>query len=305
VKRILITALLTAAALLSCAGAAYAEDDGSDITVYTQREYIEIALTDEGGADIGIGFYDPVYDRAYAPMKLMEELTGLYISEEYDAANGTYTAQGEGLEFKAVRGKSYITVNGRYVYSPEDYVIVSDEIMFSLDVLCKTFGYEQEIIEATGEIVLTDLETGIITVGDKGDKYYILTYGNDNVKWLQRIIQAEAEGEKLAGKIGVGNVILNRVKDIYFPNNIHDVIFHVDVDGTVQFETTVTGGINVPPSEEAKIAAYLCLEGANTVGESEFFIEPDKGDDSWFSKYLTFIVSIGGHDFYADPRRLS
>ena len=46
------------------------------------------------------------------------------------------------------------------------------------------------------------------------------------------------------------------------------------------------------------IAACLCLEGYNTVGESLYFVNPDRGDGSWFEASLRLVISIGDHDFY-------
>ena len=45
--------------------------------------------------------------------------------------------------------------------------------------------------------------------------------------------------------------------------------------------------------------AKLALEGYNTAGESLYFVNPDIGAGSWFASNLTYVTSIGDHDFYA------
>ena len=48
---------------------------------------------------------------------------------------------------------------------------------------------------------------------------------NDDLNLLARLIHAEAEGEPFIGKVAVGAVIMNRLKDPRFPNTISEIIF--------------------------------------------------------------------------------
>ena len=50
-------------------------------------------------------------------------------------------------------------------------------------------------------------------------------YDYEDLYWLSRIISAEAKGEGFTGQIGVGTVVLNRVRSSQFPNTIYGVIF--------------------------------------------------------------------------------
>ena len=124
-----------------------------------------------------------------------------------------------------------------------------------------------------------------------------LSYPEDDVYWLSRIIEAEAGGEPFTGKIAVGNVILNRAASAQYPNTIYGVIF--DRKYGVQFEPTVNGAIYCTPSHDSIAAAKLCLGGANAVGNSLYFLNPDKANDSWFRENLKYVTTIGGHVFYA------
>ena len=57
---------------------------------------------------------------------------------------------------------------------------------------------------------------------------------------LLRIVEAEAGGEDLIGKMLVANVVLNRVEDEHFPNSINEVIFQSD-NGVTQFSPISDG----------------------------------------------------------------
>ena len=61
----------------------------------------------------------------------------------------------------------------------------------------------------------------------------------------------------------------------------------------------MTGSINRTPSAESVIAAKLCLDGANTVGNSLYFVNPRVSPNSWASRNRTCVATIGAHAFFA------
>ena len=91
---------------------------------------------------------------------------------------------------------------------------------------------------------------------------------------------------------------MNRVRDPRFPGDVFGVIY--DTEHTIQFEPIALGGIREDPSEQAMIAACLVLEGANTVGDSLYFVNPASGS-GWFDANLELVAVIGNHNFYAQP----
>ena len=113
--------------------------------------------------------------------------------------------------------------------------------------------------------------------------------------WLPQIINAEAKGQPMAGMIGVGNVVMNRIASDKFPNSVTSVLYERDY--AIQFEPVQNGSIKAQPDERAYIAAYLCLEGYNTVGESLFFVNPAYGS-GWFDRDLQLVKVFGDHNFY-------
>lgn len=131
------------------------------------------------------------------------------------------------------------------------------------------------------------------------DSNYIPTQWEDTVFWLSRIIEAESGGEPLAGKIAVGNVVLNRVKSAHFPNSVYEVIF--DRENGVQFTPVALGTIYGAPSEESLLAAMQALSGVNTAGESLYFFNPATAARAgWIVENCDFFASIGHHDFYLE-----
>lgn len=122
------------------------------------------------------------------------------------------------------------------------------------------------------------------------------SYGATEIFWLSRIIEAESGGEPTEGKIGVGNVIMNRVKSEDFPNTIYDVIF--DTRYSVQFQPISNGTIYNTPSRDSIIAAKRALRNENVVGDSLYFFNPRISKSSWISRNRTYFKTIANHDFY-------
>lgn len=121
-------------------------------------------------------------------------------------------------------------------------------------------------------------------------------YNAEDLYWLSRVIYAESGNQPMDGMIGVGNVVLNRVRDESgaFPDTVQGVIFQPG-----QFSVVDAGTIYSEPRPRCVLAAKLCLEGANTVGDSLFFLNPGISNSAWFDTYRIFRLSIGEHYFYA------
>jgi N-acetylmuramoyl-L-alanine amidase len=108
---------------------------------------------------------------------------------------------------------------------------------------------------------------------------------------LARIVTAEAKGEPYIGQIAVANVIMNRVADETFPNDIKSVIYQ-----SGQFSPVSNGTINQPATEVSKQAVRDALNGTNEVGDALFFWATYVPKDSWvWTKPV--IKQIGNHVF--------
>ena len=60
------------------------------------------------------------------------------------------------------------------------------------------------------------------STADKSSKVHVV---KEEVKMLEQIVEAEATGEDIIGKILVANVIFNRMADDEFPDKVKEVIF--------------------------------------------------------------------------------
>jgi len=228
---------------------------------------------------------------ALLPLETLCGLLGLDCTTEWDAESGVLRMSAHGFSLEADAGQAYFCVNGRYLYNPAGFRLIDGKACFPAEPAARIFTLD---IRDADDGESLELDTAEMAVLSGGVTYYSDTYGSEELFWLARIISAEAGHQSMDGLIGVGNVVLNRMKSEAYPDSIHDVIF----DG-FQFEPVQDGHVYREPTEASVIAACLCLEGYNTAGESLYFIDPRYADDSWLRYNRTFVVTLGTHDFYA------
>lgn len=128
------------------------------------------------------------------------------------------------------------------------------------------------------------------------EKLFGSSYSETDLYWLSRIIHAEAQGESYAGKVAVGNTILNRVKSSDFPNTVKGVIF--DTKYGTQYTPVANGTIYNTPGTASINAAKDALNGVNYVGKSMYFYNPRTAPNSWASKNRPYYTTIGNHKFH-------
>lgn len=119
---------------------------------------------------------------------------------------------------------------------------------------------------------------------------------------LCRIVEAEAGGEDLNGRILVANVILNRVRDSAFPNTVEGVVFQKS-NGSFQFSPIRDGRYQrVKVSDETIEAVERALLGEDYSEGALYFVSrkgaaPEKMQ--WFDNHLTRLFQYGGHEFFS------
>lgn len=191
-----------------------------------------------------------------------------------------------GLEMEIRPGQNYLIANGRYLYLSDGIRTHESILLVPVRPLAAALGASVSW-DPNGNCVVLTAGSGPITPGS-------VAYQEDVVYWLSHIINAEAGNQPLAGKIAVGNVVLNRVASSRFPNTVYEVIHQRG-----QFTPVSNGTINLTPNEQSVIAAKLCLDGANTVGNALYFINPRYSPNSWASRNRPYVATIGAHAFYA------
>lgn len=114
---------------------------------------------------------------------------------------------------------------------------------------------------------------------------------NINITLLARVIEGEAGGEPFIGKVAVGAVILNRIRDARFPNTLSGVVFQ-----PLAFESVANGRIWEPVSQESYRAARLALAGWDPTHNALYFWNPAKRVSRWIWT-RTIFTQIGKHVF--------
>ena len=208
-------------------------------------------------------------------------------SVTYDATGKAATARYLGI-IVTVNDGAYVTyVGNRPIFSFSNSVVMSDgEMYMPLSTLAKSAG-----------LSLSESGTSASLSGNLRPMSAKAPYTEDEIFWLGRIIQAESSGESLLGKIGVGTVVMNRVKSPFYPNTIWGVIF--DRNYGVQFSPILNGTIYNTPNYQSRLAAMICLEGFSISSDALFFLEPRLSTSSWIPKNRKYLFSILHHDFYA------
>lgn len=121
---------------------------------------------------------------------------------------------------------------------------------------------------------------------------------------LLAIVEAEAGGEDLKGRIMVANVILNRVKSDQFPDSVYEVVWEV-VNGMAQFSPTEDGRIStVTVSDTTVEAVKAAIEGTDYSQGALFFVAKDQANKEnvkWFDSDLKLLFEHGVHTFYTYP----
>ena len=205
----------------------------------------------------------------------------------------SFEISGTDLYMSGSTDNEYLQANYRYLYTPEKFVIEDGRVYLSKAVIERVFGVKVTVF---GDPVQVELSTDGISLIQGGADYYAVNYSSEDLFWLPRIIYAETKDQPMAGLIAVGNVVHNRLEHEQFPDTVFEVIF--DNQHAVQFTPAATGAVLDDPDERSIVAAYLCLEGYNTAGESLYFVNPDKGASRWCEEKLQFVCTIGDHDFY-------
>ena len=201
------------------------------------------------------------------------------ISWEGDHAQVT----AEGLTITVYPNQYYFIANGRYLYLPHGVHLENGTIYLPIRTLSQAFDAKVEWNAETSCINICSGTGAIVS----GDEYY----NADDLYWLSHIIYAESGNQPLSGKIGVGNVILNRVNNHIFPNSIYGVIFQKN-----QFSPVANGSIHKNPNAESVVAAKLCLDGAVVLPDALWFNRA--GINCWASRNKSYIATIGAHSFY-------
>ncbi len=179
-----------------------------------------------------------------------------------------------------------------YAMDPAEY----HELMLSIDKVGADQAVELGADEITDETEAIESFGGAANTGI-GD--YSLT--KKEVAMLEKIVEAEASGEDMIGRILIVNVIFNRIKDDEFPDSVEDVIFQ-KVEGDYQFSPISDKRYwEVKVSDKTEKAVKRALEGEDYSEGALYFMSRSrtkKRNARWFDNNLEWLFKHGGHDFF-------
>ena len=204
-------------------------------------------------------------------------------------SEGVAYARANGLYLTADPGDMYITANDRCFYTGVPVLDINGTVYIPITPMAKAFG-----------VTVDPVSYGEINLWGSGHNYCAhasSVYSSDELYWLSRIINAEAGGESMKGKMAVGNVVMNRVAHPSYPNTIYGVIF--DRKYGTQFTPAANGTIYRTPNADSIRAAKMCLEGYSLSDDMLFFLNPRIASSMWIVRARTPVMSIGNHDFYS------
>ena len=208
----------------------------------------------------------------------------------WDQEHETVLVTTDELDLSVGVGDNYMIANNRCFYLPKGVFNLGGTVVMPVRELAQCFGVDITWNELDWSVEVSEKELAYL---EEGNSYY----DAEDLYWLSRIIHAEAGNQSLEGMIAVGNVVLNRVDDPTCPDTIHDVIF--DDRYGVQFHPTENGAIYEEPNELSLVAARICLEGYEIVGDSLFFVNHSIGSIDWFNDTRTYVATIGDHTFFS------
>lgn len=159
---------------------------------------------------------------------------------------------------------------------------------------------QQERISKSGK--MDRAQSGRRVIGYQILKQQGIILTEEEFQILCRIVEAEAGGEDINGRLLVANVILNRVEDEDFPDTVKAVVFEKH-NGSFQFSPVHDGRYEkVSISKETKEAVERALLGEDNSKGALYFAARKAADPEkmkWFDTHLTRLFAYGGHEFFS------
>ena len=234
--------------------------------------------------------YRIVLNGQYAPhVKPVESKKGILLPLRYISETLGADVFWDSVSKKAMisSGKNIVTYRGE---------LIDNIMMASLDFFTDAFNAQFTV---NNKLSLIIMNTDGDTVSE-GAALALLPsyegYSEEDLNWLAKIVEAEAQGETYPSKLGVASVIINRRDSGIYPETIKGVIF--DKKYGVQFTPTANGSVYNTPSPSSFIAAMEALEGRNNAPKTLFFMNPRLATNHWIPNNRQYAFTIGGHNYY-------
>ena len=113
---------------------------------------------------------------------------------------------------------------------------------------------------------------------------------------LLKIVEAEAGCEDTEGRMLVANVVMNRVRNGYFPNTVTEVVYQRQ-DGTAQFSPVSDGRIDTVNVSQGTIDAVARVMNGEDISQGALFFRSVRSRSGWFDQKLSRVLEHGNHIF--------
>ncbi len=211
--------------------------------------------------------------RTYAPVRFVAEIYGHKVLWESETST------------------VFISEIPSYIVQEGDTLnIISQKTGIGIDYIMEWNSLSSDMLQIGDKLYLEPIQYKAL---DDLKTNAVVSYTDEELQWLAKIIYTEARDEPYDGLVAVGAVVLNRIEDKYFPNTIYDVIFQKS-----QFVPVTTGLIyNVNPDNDSFRAAEDALLGVDPTNGALFFNNPSISVSTYFNNKEP-IIQIGNHCFY-------
>lgn len=132
-------------------------------------------------------------------------------------------------------------------------------------------------------------KTSRIAENDK--KEIEIELDEQEMELLARTVYGEARGESFAGQVAVAAVILNRLENPEFPDEVEEIVYE-----PLAFTAVADGQINLGYDEKAYSAVEKALAGEDPSNGALYYFNPDKSTSKWIWTRRV-IKRIGKHHF--------
>ena len=170
------------------------------------------------------------------------------------------------------------TFSGELVEAIQNEVVTEDNV-------------ETEIpTEETAEQVVVEVTPEALT----GNSFSL---EDQEYQVLLKIVEAEAGCEDTEGRMLVANVVMNRVRNGYFPNTVTEVVYQRQ-DGTAQFSPVSDGRIDTVNVSQGTIDAVARVMNGEDISQGAVFFRSVRSRSGWFDQKLSRVLEHGNHIFY-------
>lgn len=114
----------------------------------------------------------------------------------------------------------------------------------------------------------------------------VISYSKNDIELLAKLIEAEASGESMQAKIGVGAVVINRVQSKDWAPSVSKVIKQ-KFGEYYQFTPVKIGTIHNKPSSASQKAAWIAMYGSDPSNGAIFYFDQSSKNQWLWSKPRT------------------